>query len=136
MTVLAETAKSGKTRHIPLNRIAYETFSTWFLENEIESGLIFPSENGRPFNNINKSWRGITTLARIEKTRFHDLRHDFASRLVMRGVDLNTVRELLGHSDISMTLRYAHLAPKVKADAVSLLDAAGSIPTLVISQTS
>ena len=50
--------------------------------------------------------------------------HHFASRLAMDGVDLNTIRELLGHSDYAMTLRYAHLAPEFKMKAVEVLDVA------------
>lgn len=70
---------------------------------------------------IPKAWAALMLAANIDGFRFHDLRHTFASKLVMAGVDLNTVRELLGHGDITMTLRYAHLAPEHKAAAVEKL---------------
>ena len=87
----------------------------------MSDGLVFPGKNGERFNNIRRSWAGVLEAAGISGFRLHDLRHTFASRLVMAGVDLNTVRELLGHSDYAMTLRYAHLAPEHKAAAVARL---------------
>lgn len=119
LTVAAGTAKSRRARHIPLNLEAVEVLRA--LKPRKAAGLVFPGEGGGRLTNVNKSWAGIVTAAELDDFRFHDLRHTFASKLVMRGVDLNTVRELLGHSDIKMTLRYAHLAPDHLADAVSRL---------------
>lgn len=122
VTVEAGNAKSGRTRHIPLNDEATGLLTRWRRQGT-GKGLVFPGAGGARLTNINKSWDGITTAARLTDFTFHDLRHTFASRLVMAGVDLNTVRELLGHADIKMTLRYSHLAPGKLADAVAKLGA-------------
>jgi integrase len=70
---------------------------------------------------IQKVFDRALKAAGIQDFTFHGLRHTFASHLVMSGVDLATVSELLGHTNIAMTMRYAHLAPKHKADAVDKL---------------
>ncbi len=85
---------------------------------------MFSKASGGRLTDIKTAWGNLVKAAELDDFRFHDLRHTFASNLVMAGVDLNTVRELLGHSDIKMTLRYAHLAPEHKAAAVELLVAA------------
>ena len=122
LTVRAQAAKSGKTRHIPLNRTALSVLKSW-REQTMAEGLVFVShKTGRRFDNCNKAWREVLAEAKIGNFRWHDMRHHFASRLVMAGADLYVVKELLGHSSIQMTERYAHLAPAVKAAAVALLD--------------
>ena len=93
-----------------------------YKKSDIKDGLVFPNKNNQPFNNVKRSWTSVLEKANITQFRWHDLRHHFASKLVMAGVDLNTVRELLGHSDIKMTLRYAHLAPEHKINAVRKID--------------
>lgn len=119
LTITGTTAKSGTTRHIPLNREALSTIKNWQKQSKGKSHeLVFPGKEGELLDNINKAWKALLEKAKIKDFRWHDLRHHFASRLVMAGVDLNTVRELLGHSDLKMTLRYAHLAPEHKAAAV------------------
>lgn len=120
LTVLGRTAKTGKTRHIPLNAVALGALKGWKKRTSGE-GLVFPGDDGKARNNIKKAWGNLLVSAQISDFRWHDLRHHFASKLAMAGVDLNTVRELMGHSDLKMTLRYAHLAPEHKAAAVAKL---------------
>ncbi|MBA4394609.1 MAG: hypothetical protein C0407_13740 [Desulfobacca sp.] len=62
--------------------------------------------------------------ADIQNFKLHDCRHTFASHLVMAEVDLTTVKELLGHRTLTMTLRYSHLSPSHKVKAVDILDSA------------
>lgn len=120
LAVHSYAAESGKTRYLPLNDEALCTLRQWKQVGDSHE-WIFPNRNGGKLTCIKSSWKAVLANAAITKFRWHDLRHHFASRLAMKGVDLNTVRELLGHSDLSMTLRYAHLSPEHKADAVAKL---------------
>lgn len=120
LTIEGAYAKSGKTRHIPLNSEALSVLKSWKIQTDT-TDLVFSNKEGERFDTIKKGWKTILDAAKIKNFRWHDLRHHFASRLVMSDVDLNTVRELLGHSDMTMTLRYAHLAPEHKANAVEKL---------------
>ncbi len=114
--------KNKNSRFIPLNNEAYQILDHLQKKAHTIDGLVFSSKNNQPFNHVKRSWGSLLKKANITHFRWHDLRHHFASKLVMAGVDLNTIRELLGHSDISMTLRYAHLAPEHKIKAVKKID--------------
>ncbi|WJM98799.1 site-specific integrase [Pseudomonas defluvii] len=120
ITVAGDTAKSSQTRHIPMNSEVVSTLTGWREQTEGD-GYVFASAAGGRMEDVKSAWLALLAEACIADFRWHDMRHDFASRLVMAGVPLNTVRDLLGHSDIKMTLRYAHLAPESKAAAVELI---------------
>ncbi|HEU5188998.1 MAG TPA: tyrosine-type recombinase/integrase, partial [Methylomirabilota bacterium] len=76
-----------------------------------------------------KTVPGALRAARIEDFRFHDLRHTFASRLAMAGVDLATLRELMGHKTMAMTLWYRHVSPDHRRAAIERLVSRESKPT-------
>lgn len=101
--------KNSTVRVVPMTDEVYECLSR--KPHHIKSGLVFFNPQGEEFDNFKNSWVSARTRAGLEDFRFHDLRHTFASWLAINGVDILTIKELLGHKDIKMTLRYAHLSP-------------------------
>jgi integrase len=112
--------KSGEGREVPINDTLGEMLEE--MPHSIESIYVFTDRDGKPYKEVKRSFSTALRKAEIYDFRFHDLRHTFSSQLVMKGVDLTTVKELLGHKSIIMTMRYAHLAPEHKTKAVKVLD--------------
>jgi integrase len=77
-----------------------------------------PGKNGQPLVNIATAWNVARRRANLDHPRFHDVRHVFASYLVMRGESLRLVQELLGHQSLDMVQRYSHLRPEATRAAV------------------
>lgn len=115
--------KNKDKRHIPLNNTVIETLLKASPEKKGE--FVFIGKDGSSHissHYISHSFEKAVKNAGISDFRFHDLRHTFASWLVMKGIDLKTVQELLGHKDFKMTLRYSHLSPEHKKLAVEILE--------------
>jgi len=116
------TPKSGKPREIPLG---VEVRTALKEHRHLRGPLVFCDMNGALLGTVDTRlplWRACKK-AGLRQIGYHVLRHSFASHLVMRGASLKAVQELLGHSSIQMTMRYAHLAPEVVNETVRLLDA-------------
>jgi len=116
-------SKHGEMRHVLMNDAVLGILRG--LPGRLKSEYVFPSKTARtPVNAnnfVNRVFAPALKAASITDFRWHDLRHTFASRLAMSGVDLRTIQELLGHKSITMTLRYSHLSPDHKLEAVNRL---------------
>ena len=113
--------KNRKLKTIPMNKTVKEAVE-WLLKHRYSEYLFswpWGKQIGR--TTIHDAFKKACREAKVNEMRFHDLRHTAASYLVMEGVDLPTVKEILGHREIEMTLRYSHLAPAHKAKAVEKL---------------
>ncbi len=77
--------------------------------NDVKSDYVFCRLNGTPIKRFESAWRSTLNEAGIEDFHFHDLRHTFCSNLILSGSGIKEVKEMIGHSDISMTDRYSHL---------------------------
>jgi len=113
--ILVRDSKNYESRTIPVNPTLLKVLSN--LEKSSQSEYVF---EGR--RTIKRAWTNALRKSGISHCRFHDLRHTFASRLVMAGVDLVTVAELMGHKDITMTKRYSHPTPEHKKRAIQHLN--------------
>jgi len=109
-------SKNGSMRHVPLNQAAIRALEELRKQHDASEFVCGGCREPRRWFELVLTGAGITNFS------WHCLRHTFASRLVMAGVDLRTVQELLGHKVIAMTVRYAHLAPKHTLAAVERLD--------------
>lgn len=115
------TPKSGKGREVPLGD---EVRATLKAHRHLRGQYVFCNGNGVMWTKGEAKgplWKACRK-AGLRTISWHVLRHTFASHLVMRGAPLKAVQELLGHSTIQMTMRYAHLGPEIVRDAVKLLD--------------
>jgi integrase len=121
ITVQASYAKNGETRSVPMTATVQATLRTLTVEGA-RGTAVFVTYRGIPYRNLRKVFLDACKRAGVTDVTFHDLRHTFASRLVMAGVDLPTVQALMGHKTIAMTLRYTHLAPDHKRAAIAVLD--------------
>ena len=117
-TVRVPLTKNGKCRFVRLNSRALAVLRA-SRDQGLGTGRLFPVLEPRWFTRA-------TREARIEDFHWHDLRHTFASRLVMAGVDIRTVQELMGHKSITMTMRYAHLSPQHRVAALERLCASAT----------
>jgi len=112
-------SKSGKKGEIPMNKLVIETLKG--IRKRKNSPYVFCRPTGKNYRDIRKSFLTACKKSDILDFRFHDLRHSFCSHLVMSGVDLRTVKELMRHAKIETTMRYSHLSPNHKSDAVECL---------------
>lgn len=122
-----ETAKGDKQSFIPMNHVVFKTLFEWKLFRQkkgLGEYLFIGSDlvKGNPIHNLRILWKKVLLNADIQNFRWHDLRHDFASQLVMAGVSILTVMKLMTHSRLDQTLRYAHLAPDQMQEAVKKLE--------------
>ena len=119
--ILLDVTKNGERREIPINTTLEYLFKE-MLQRSIASKYVFAGKTGKPLTDIKTGFHTALRKAGIHDFRFHDLRHTFASQLVMAGIDITSVKELLGHKSLTMTMRYSHLSPGHKRKAVHVLD--------------
>ena len=122
--ILLDKTRNGERREIPINDTLRGVVHGTTRRLDVPH-VFYDSGKGRAYQNVKRSFKTALKKAGIRDFNFHDLRHTFASQLVMAGVDITTVSKLLGHKSLTMTLRYSHLAPNHLQNAVNMLNITG-----------
>lgn len=124
--------KGNRVRRVPMSPDLRAVLAAHRPADARPADLVFPHRDGGHLNGdmIKHPHRRASVAIDRPALRFHDLRHSFASQLVQGGAPLNAVQQLLGHADLKITLRYAHLAPDNLAGWVAALD--GKRPALAL----
>jgi integrase len=120
--IRVEKTKSGKVRFVPVNNNLFYVLKSLRAESGQSPFVFLSPKTGKPYLDMKTGFKGACKRAGISDLRFHDLRHTFASRLVEKNVDIETVKELLGHHSITITQRYTHSSDDRKKAAVELLN--------------
>jgi site-specific recombinase XerD len=118
--------KTHKIRCVPLNSEARQILDSWAAGRKNEF-VFYNHETGKPFVDLDAGLALACRKAEIDGVTWHKLRHTFASRLIASGVDVVTVKELLGHSSIVTTMRYTHPQLDSKRNAVAKLEGFGDV---------
>ena len=121
-----EHQKNGKHGSVPINSVAMEALLSRDSHRKkycADTKWVFCTRQGKKIDNIKKGFTTACEKAGIENFHPHDLRHTCATWLVQAGVSIREVAEVLRHSDIRVTMRYAHLAPDNVRSAVQKLEA-------------
>lgn len=118
--ITVQKSKNNESKIVPINETLYRTLIS--LKHCSDGRPVFAGKDGKPYVDIRKSFAAALKRAGIKNFRFHDLRHTFASPLVMAGVDIRTAQELMGHKDIRMTMRYSHLSSAHLKEAVKRIE--------------
>jgi integrase len=118
--------KTHKVRCVPLNLEARQILDSW-VAGRTNEFVFYNYETGKPFVDLDAGLALACSKAGIKGVTWHKLRHTFASRLIESGVDVVTVKELLGHSSIVTTMRYTHTNLHSKRNAVAKLEGFGDV---------
>jgi len=119
-TITVRHSKNKEFRKIPMSNRSTKTLDKIKIMSK-RRGYVFCHNDGKPYGTIRTAFenlRGKLKMRGVPHFRFHDLRHTFASHLVMSGADIVVVKELLGHKTLAMTMRYSHLSDEHKRNAL------------------